>query len=221
MHELRNKKEINVFANIFFSPTPMQFLNDMLAKIILNDNELKQKIIHISGGKRLSRFEFVKLISNFIKEPHALVSPENIDFNKSTFQKDLSLIPSDFVKLNKKHSFEDSIKTIGAHSKELVNFGKWEELNIVSSNEGTIRGNHYHKETVELFIILEGEIKVVTQKVINQRLDKNASENIVKKGDIFLIDPMINHTFYINKKSRWMNLLSKRMNPHNPDINKV
>ncbi|MBA7708785.1 hypothetical protein ES703_117689 [subsurface metagenome] len=105
--------------------------------------------------------------------------------------------------------------------KGLVNFGKWEELNIVSSNEGTIRGNHYHKETVELFIILEGEIKVVTQKVINQRLDKNASENIVKKGDIFLIDPMINHTFYINKKSRWMNLLSKRMNPHNPDINKV
>ncbi|MBA7708786.1 hypothetical protein ES703_117690 [subsurface metagenome] len=110
LHELRNKKEINVFANIFFSPTPMQFLNDMLAKIILNDNELKQKIIHISGGKRLSRFEFVKLISNFIKEPHALVSPENIDFNKSTFQKDLSLIPSDFVKLNKKHSFEDYIE---------------------------------------------------------------------------------------------------------------
>jgi len=110
LHELKNKKEINIFANIFFSPTPMRFLNDMLTKIILNDNELKQKIIHISGGKRLSRFEFVKLISNFIKEPHAVIFPENIDFNKSTFQKDLSLMPSDFVKLNNKYSFEDYIE---------------------------------------------------------------------------------------------------------------
>jgi len=105
--------------------------------------------------------------------------------------------------------------------KGLVNFGKWEEFNMVSSNEGTVRGNHYHKETVELFIILEGEIKVVTQKVIDQKLDKNISEDVVKEGDVFLIDLIVNHTFYINKKSKWINLLSKRMDPHNPDINRV
>ena len=36
----------------------------------------------------------------------------------------------------------------------LVNFGQWEEINIIKTKANTIRGNHYHKDIKELFIIL-------------------------------------------------------------------
>ena len=34
--------------------------------------------------------------------------------------------------------------------KGLVNFGSWEEINYITSIEGTVRGGHYHKNTKEL-----------------------------------------------------------------------
>ena len=54
----------------------------------------------------------------------------------------------------------------------LINFGNWKEINIICSEADTVRGDHYHENTDELFLILEGKIKITLQKVLdNEKLD--------------------------------------------------
>ena len=96
----------------------------------------------------------------------------------------------------------------------LVNFGQWEELNIIESLKDAVRGGHYHLKTSELFIILEGRIEVCLEN-INQSKTKIVE---VKKGDVFLIKPRIIHTFTILENSRWINCLSKKIDTKNKDF---
>jgi len=44
--------------------------------------------------------------------------------------------------------------------KGLINQGNWKELNFFFTKSGQIRGNHYHKITDELFIILKGKMEI-------------------------------------------------------------
>ena len=60
----------------------------------------------------------------------------------------------------------------------LINFGNWEEINFICSEAGTIRGNHYHENTDELFVILDGKIKIILQKVLSKK-------DLEKKQEIF------------------------------------
>ena len=104
----------------------------------------------------------------------------------------------------------------------LVNFGNWEEINIISSEAFSIRGNHYHKYTDELFLILEGRIKITLQKVLsNKKLDKEKKTFEALKGDVFLIKKNVNHIFEIIEYSKWINVLSMKINKKNPDINRI
>lgn len=103
----------------------------------------------------------------------------------------------------------------------LVNFGEWKEMNLISSLAGVERGNHYHKETLELFIILEGKINVILLKVKDGKLVGSKTERIVNRGDVFLIDPFVNHTFRVLVEAKWINVLSKKIDPENPDIHKT
>ena len=100
----------------------------------------------------------------------------------------------------------------------LINFGTWEELNYIRSDKGIIRGNHYHKHTLEAFIILSGKLKISLQKVINGQLDGEIEDYIVEKRQVFLINPLTLHVFNILEDSEWINVLSKRMDQNNPDI---
>ena len=85
----------------------------------------------------------------------------------------------------------------------LVNFGNWEEINIISSEAHSIRGNHYHKYTDELFIILEGRIKITLQNVLtNKKLGKKKKTFEVLKGDVFFIKKNVNHIFETIEFSR-------------------
>jgi dTDP-4-dehydrorhamnose 3,5-epimerase-like enzyme len=91
----------------------------------------------------------------------------------------------------------------------IINFGTWEEMNFITSDAGTVRGNHYHKYTKEAFLILEGEINIMTKNVKTNK--KFVDEEVVKQGDFFIIEPFILHTFRIIKDSKWLNLLSHKM----------
>lgn len=103
----------------------------------------------------------------------------------------------------------------------LVNFGEWRELNLVTSRAGAVRGNHYHLTTRELFIILDGEIRVAVQSVEDGRLVGPVEERTVRPGDVVLVEPLANHTFTIVRDARWINVLSSRIDPANPDIHRV
>ena len=96
----------------------------------------------------------------------------------------------------------------------LVNFGQWEELNIIESLKNAVRGGHYNLKTSELFIILEGRIEVFLEN-INQGKTRIVEVNA---GDVFLIKPRIIHTFTILENSRWINCLSKKIDPNNKDF---
>ena len=98
----------------------------------------------------------------------------------------------------------------------LVNFGKWEELNIIESLKDTVRGGHYHLNTTEIFIILEGRIEVFLEN-INQGETRTFE---VSKGDVFLIRPGTIHTFTILEYSRWINCLSKKNDSGNSDFHR-
>jgi len=103
----------------------------------------------------------------------------------------------------------------------LVNFGEWREFNMVYSEEGSIRGNHFHKDTIELFMILGGEIEVQVQKVAGGLLVGESQKFLVQKGDVFMIEAEINHVFKVKKQSNWINVLSKAINKNKPDIHKA
>lgn len=108
--ELKNKQEVRVFKNTYFSPTPIGLLNDMMLKLLEDYKNCSAKIIHIVGEMRLSRYDFVVFLSGYLTGSRACIIPEDIDFSISIFQKDLSLVQSDFVKGNQQKSFEEYIK---------------------------------------------------------------------------------------------------------------
>ena len=101
----------------------------------------------------------------------------------------------------------------------LVNEGNWKELNFFSTKPNQKRGNHYHKKTDELFIILKGRIKVELNSVSDSgKLIGDTKSIIITKGDVFIIPKMIFHSFDIIEESNWINGLSLKMNNKAPDI---
>lgn len=100
----------------------------------------------------------------------------------------------------------------------IINEGDWKESNYITSIKGTVRGNHYHKETTELFFIITGEIKVSLECVSDR---SNKQEFIAKAGDIFKILPGSLHTFEVIEDSAWINFLDCKINQSAPDIHRL
>jgi|TARA_B100001175_G_scaffold317794_1_gene336498 mannose-6-phosphate isomerase-like protein (cupin superfamily) len=104
----------------------------------------------------------------------------------------------------------------------LINQGNWEELNYFCTDSDQIRGNHYHKKTDELFIILKGKLEIqLTEVSQNGELEGRTESFFIKKGDVFVIPKMIYHVFKIIEKSEWINALSIKMDNKFPDINSL
>jgi mannose-6-phosphate isomerase-like protein (cupin superfamily) len=93
----------------------------------------------------------------------------------------------------------------------------WAEVNFIETRANEVRGNHYHKETRELFFIISGEIDIVVD-------DLNSGKHFefsVTKGDVFVIEPFELHTFKTKTDAQWINMLSKSVDPQNPDFHQV
>ena len=64
---MKNNQNIELFDDIYFSPTPINFITDTIGEIIENNNEYLYRTIHISGGERISRYQLgqrLKIIMN-------------------------------------------------------------------------------------------------------------------------------------------------------------
>lgn len=99
----------------------------------------------------------------------------------------------------------------------ITNNNNWEESNFILSKKGSIRGRHYHKETLELIFLIEGEIQI---RLIDLKSQTKKSI-LLKKNQILLIEKFVYHEFEILKKSKWINLLSKKFNNEKPDIHYI
>ena len=91
---------------------------------------------------------------------------------------------------------------------------RWAEVNFIETGAGQVRGNHFHRETVELFFIVSGEIQITIQNVNSGKKE----EFLATKGDIFIVDPMEIHTFHTLSDSQWINMLSHPLDLDNPDF---
>ena len=90
----------------------------------------------------------------------------------------------------------------------------WHEINYVETCAGGIRGGHYHKETHELFYILDGMVNIV----IRNTQTGDVSNFTATTGEIILIEPFEHHTFTARVATRWLNMLSIPHNPQQPDF---
>ena len=106
--------------------------------------------------------------------------------------------------------------------KGLVNRGNWRELNFFETTANQKRGEHYHKLTDELFIILKGKIKIQLSRVSEEgKLVGEKEYYIVSKGDVFIIPKLTFHAFEILEDTKWINGLSVKFDDLKPDIYKI
>jgi dTDP-4-dehydrorhamnose reductase len=92
LSQLRSGKIVDLFSNTYFSPTPIELLNQVIAGYIVMPS-FGKKIVHMAGP-RISRFQFgLDLVETLGIKPSQI---RNVlaDFGSSTFQQDLSLITS-------------------------------------------------------------------------------------------------------------------------------
>ena len=75
--------------------------------------------------------------------------------------------------------------------KGIINEGNWEESNLIFSKKGSIRGNHYHKETTELIFLIEGKIEIILMDLIV----KKKITLVLEENSILKITPYTLHTF--------------------------
>lgn len=93
----------------------------------------------------------------------------------------------------------------------------WAEVNFIETRAGEVRGNHYHRETRELFFIVSGDVQIeVKDLATGQR-----TEFVARAGDIFVIEPMELHIFRVLTDAQWINMLSRPMDPDHPDLHRV
>ncbi|WP_167958647.1 cupin domain-containing protein [Anaerosporobacter faecicola] len=71
---------------------------------------------------------------------------------------------------------------------QLVHEG-FQQVNVIRSVKGVIRGDHYHKLNREAFYVIEGEFKLDVQK------DGIVEHYVFKKGEMFLIPEYVMHSF--------------------------
>ena len=89
----------------------------------------------------------------------------------------------------------------------------WREMNFFTIHEGHTRGAHYHKETRELFFVVEGEMEI---RLIDVR---TGSESVFRcgEGDIFTVDPYELHYLNALRETKVVSCLSLPYDEKNPD----
>ena len=74
---------------------------------------------------------------------------------------------------------------------------------IIESKKGSIRGNHYHKETIQYIYIINGKLKAKSKKV-----NEAMVEITVFPGDLISHEPLEAHCFEAIENSLFLVLSS-------------
>jgi len=70
-------------------------------------------------------------------------------------------------------------------------------VTIITNKKGSIRGNHYHKKTIQYLYVLEGSILVASQFE-----GKELKQKILKEGDLLLNEPYEWHAIKSLEKNK-------------------
>ena len=80
---------------------------------------------------------------------------------------------------------------------QLVSSG-YSQVNYIETQEGAIRGWHYHRINKEAFFIICGHLKVDLWKISKESfgvVGGSHEEVTLKSGDMFFIEPYVLHVF--------------------------
>lgn len=94
--------KIDVFNNTYFSPTPITLFSKVIETLLSNYATISDKIIHIVGDIRCTRYELALMYFRMAKRNPSKIIPVSVDLLSTGFQKDLSLHPSAFTKEQQK-----------------------------------------------------------------------------------------------------------------------
>ena len=72
--------------------------------------------------------------------------------------------------------------------KQLVSSG-WNQINVITSLADSFRGNHYHKNNMEMFYIISGKFKLILRK------NDQTFSFLIEANDFFIIEPYAVHSF--------------------------
>ena len=72
-------------------------------------------------------------------------------------------------------------------------------ITYITQNKGKVRGNHFHKKTIQWYYLLKGMIKKVTKKK-----DEKIKEMILSKGDLVVTDINESHAIKAIKNSEYL-----------------
>lgn len=223
---LIQEKSVDVYDNVFYTPTFIDYLTDSVLKLVESDFK---GIIHVAGREKISRYFFALVMADVLNKPKELVTdskqPEdgliskdsslNTDLIKKTLN---NFCPE--TKKSLQYCFNNLIspyfyfKDDRGEIRGLIQDMDFEEINYVESEKGAVRGNHYHKETKEAFFIISGKIRIELTDVETREKKIFMAED----KDFFIIKPNTMHTFYVLEDSKWLNMLSKSMRGENKDF---
>ena len=100
-----------------------------------------------------------------------------------------------YQKLEPDFTFTDDRGTLA----QLVHAG-YTQINVVTSNAGTFRGNHYHKRSTEAFYVLSGRMDVTLSR------NDNEERATFHSGDFFQIEPYTVHSILCPEDTIWIAL---------------
>ena len=100
------------------------------------------------------------------------------------------------VKVDLPTSFDDERGSI----QPLVDM-KMKSSVLITSNEGAVRANHYHKTDWHYCYVLYGEI-IYYHRPHGSK--ENPKKVIVKEGELFFTPPMIEHAMVFEKKTKFI-----------------
>ena len=121
----------------------------------------------------------------------------------------------EIMKISPFEDYRGQLKKIVQKSK-LDNGTEIEEIYVLYSNKDTVRGNHYHKETIEYFTILSGEATMAFWDIEEEHLEViplKAADNITIK-----VNPNTVHAFK-NVSLEPLIVLAVSLKEYNPQDN--
>lgn len=97
----------------------------------------------------------------------------------------------------------------------IVNQGSWQEINIVHTHAGCIRGGHYHRQTTEIIFLITGKADVELSPYDDLTRTSRIS---LMAGEGIQIPPMTVHRFFYLEQSSHVQLLDQRFDPSHQDL---
>jgi dTDP-4-dehydrorhamnose reductase len=106
LRELSRGPEVRLYEDSFFSPTPAELLCEAIEALLCDGAERAPQIVHAVGERRLSRHAFGRAIAALMPDARAAVIPAQRAEGGPLFLRDLSLVPSEWLRTRQTRTFD-------------------------------------------------------------------------------------------------------------------